>query len=491
MDTTLARRWRVPALIAALTALVVAAVWALSPAGRGGTPGAAATNPSASHPPKLVFQGGAALAPALRAAAGTADSASGSKIAAARGAYILEGTLGTGPRSSAVYRLATPTSEQVARLAAALGLPAPKRTADGWTATDKKHELHVQSAAGGNWYYGMAPECGPVAVEADTAAGGGAGDSATSYGCAVAASGVAVATPVCGDAASTCLADDSVDYVEPKTADDATVRKAAAAILAGANVQLEGARVSVQYGSISVDPLVRNLPTSGLQTSVSVDLDGNVQWANGWLGAVVEGDTYPLITAAQAFTQLQDQPQMGIMRCMPPDMPSDMESPATTATNGGIVPPDKTAASKPGAGASVSGDPGLVDPAVDGYPCGNYTPEPVTVTGATFGLSTQWLVDNAVLLAPSWLFTMKGSEQWPMPVLAIDPSYLGLPEPGEIGSIEPMPAEIGPATSSPANSGGGATAPGATPAEKGAMDPAGPSTTPSVKCNGGDVCVTG
>jgi hypothetical protein len=204
-------------------------------------------------------------------------------------------------------------------------------------------------------------------------------------------------------------------------ADDNTVRHAAAAILAGAGVALDGARISVGYGTITVNPLVDALPTVGLETSVSVDAAGTVQWANGWLGATVKGETYPVITAAQAFEKLQAQPRMYAMRCLAPE-PAAMPG-AEAGTN-----PAPDAPIAPSTSPSASPGTPVADPPSDiEMPCGGFTPPPMAVTGATFGLSVQWLSDNSSVLAPAWLFTTKDSESWPTPILAIDPSFIGAP----------------------------------------------------------------
>ena len=482
MDRSFTARWRIPALIAALTAIAVALVWLISPAGRNvlHSPGASgATTTSSARPPVLVFQSGGNARNAAPMAAAAAGGTS--KMMAPSGAYVLTGTLGTGPATASIHTLATPTADQVNRLAAAFGLPAAALAAGQWTATDGKHVLSVASTAGGNWWYGPKPDC------AD-------GDSKTTGNCAVRSGGGVASSP--GSSVASCPSPstkpcDDMGPVpapsEPPVTDEATVRRAAAAILAGAGVALDGARISVQYGSITVNPLIAGLPTVGVETSVSVDLDGKVGWANGWLGASVDGDTYPVITAQQAFDKLKDQPRMYSMMCMArepaagPGVPEVTTSPAPDAP-ASVLPKSAVAATPVGTkpsvgkpyssanpapdlpvsgGAATDSGPIMVDPPVD-MPCGGPSREPVSVTGASFGLSMQWLADERVVLAPSWLFTMKGSEQWPIPILAIDPSYLGVPDapttkglpPVETGVPDsPVPAPTPLGSTSPAFSG--------------------------------------
>jgi hypothetical protein len=426
MDHATAARWRVPALVAALTAIAIAIVWAVRPAG---THVARAT--AAGKPPVLKLLPGAADAPARLAA--VAENAA--KIAGPGGPYVLSGTLGSGPARAAVLGLGAPASADVDRLAAAFGLPAAKRGAGGWVATDGKHQLSVQASGGGNWWYGQAPDCADGDPESSGCAVSGAVVTAPD---AVAASGAGSATSSVGPPTGSTAVDGAKTPVGPATvsavatADDATVRRAAAGILAAAGVQLDRAHVVVQFGSLTVDPLVKGLPTSGVQTSVSVDPAGTVQWANGWLGALTDGDTYPLITAAEAFKQLEAQPRMMMLPCR--------------------------------MGTQAADDPAVGGPAVDIMPCTDFTPDPVEVTGGTFGWSAQWLADNRVVLAPSWLFTMKGTQDWPTAIIAIDPVYLtstGVPTGKGAGNPAPdAPTAVPGAV--PAGSGGSAPSPNAT-----------------------------
>ncbi|MDQ1727567.1 MAG: hypothetical protein QOK14_1612, partial [Frankiaceae bacterium] len=177
MDHAIAVRWRVPALVAALTAIAIAIVWAVRPA--------------ASHVAGATAAGKPAV---LKLLPGAADAPAG-MAAVPSGTYVLSGTLGSGPAHAAVLKLVSPTAADVNRLAAAFGLPAAKRGADNWVATDGKHMLSVQTSGGGNWWYGQAPDCadgdpessgcavsGAVVTAPDAVAASGAGSATSSVG---------------------------------------------------------------------------------------------------------------------------------------------------------------------------------------------------------------------------------------------------------------------------------------------------------------------
>src|SRR5207249_10766835 len=77
-------------------------------------------------------------------------------------------------------------------------------------------------------------------------------------------------------------------------------------------VDLDGARVRVDDGfsqwQVTVDPRVGGLPTVGYAGSVSVGPKGAVEAASGWLAQPVQGDEYPLVTAAAGLERLKRSP---------------------------------------------------------------------------------------------------------------------------------------------------------------------------------------
>jgi hypothetical protein len=139
-------------------------------------------------------------------------------------------------------------------------------------------------------------------------------------------------------------------------------------------------------GSAVLTPTVGGLEAFGLQTSVQVDRDGDLQGAGGFLGTPEKGDTYPLVTAQAAYDELP--PMMTAMLCP-------------------------------------------VGP--DGQGC--LPPQPTEITGAHLGLMLHGLADGGQALVPAWLFEVKGWTE-PLPVVAVQKQYL--PEP-EQPSAEPKP----------------------------------------------------
>jgi len=146
-------------------------------------------------------------------------------------------------------------------------------------------------------------------------------------------------------------------------------------------VGLDPSDARLDSWSAWVDRTVDGSQTVGLRTRVGVDATGSVTDASGWLGTLVRGDSYPLITAQQAFATLPAMPRM-MLACP--------------------VTPDGT-----------------------GCPA----PAPVAITGAHLGLTVHPLLDGGQVLVPAWLFEVRGSSD-PIAAVAVDPKYLPQPEPG-------------------------------------------------------------
>jgi hypothetical protein len=187
---------------------------------------------------------------------------------------------------------------------------------------------------------------------------------------------------------------------------EATVTTAAAAVLTAVGLDIADAQVTTTGygGSVTVDRRVGGLEAVGLTTRVDVDPTGAVTGASGWLGAAREGDSYPLISAQQAFDELPEVPRM-LMCPVGPDGKGCLE------------------------------------------------PAPVQVTGAHLGLSLQPLADGGQVLVPSWLFEVKGSSE---PVVGVAVQHRFLPTPSPVAptttvtdepapppsSVEPAPARV-------------------------------------------------
>jgi hypothetical protein len=174
---------------------------------------------------------------------------------------------------------------------------------------------------------------------------------------------------------------------------------------------------------VSVDPSVDGLTVSGFGTMVEVGPKG-VAMAGGWLSptehALKAVGTYPLRTAHDAFVGL------------------------------GLLPVPEIAC-------------------MVGKPC-PWT-DPVTITGATYGLMAAWEDGTRPLLVPAWDFTVAAGGT-PVVQGALDPKYVvngrspGGPGTSGSGSASTGPGvSVGPAGSSvPGSSGSGGSSvhPGAT-----------------------------
>lgn len=457
-------RWRVPAMAAIAVATILAVIWAL--AARGG------------EPPILRLQGAAAGGERVAAAddgAVASDAPAATRPAGSGGGFVLNGELPDGPDTGTVHRLTGASEDDVRRLAEALGLGPVTRDGDTWVASNDTHQLTVTVGNGSSWWYGFKPVdcvdqpdgaelCAPdVYVDpmpGDVDSGGGEDSAAGTRPADGEAAPAPVDGPVdvegfvCDDpAACTGPVDDgemgvsmvgapeagegemvitggdepvsSVPaYEEPVFADEETVRRAAAPIVAAAGVNLDDAVVRVEWGTLWVDPTVDGLRTVGLNTSVTVDEAGTVTWANGWLGGVEGADDYPLISAQEAFDALGAQMVLPMIACDEGPEPRPMD-------------PDLVG------GDAVAGTEMVA-------PCGPV--EPIEVTGVEFGYSVQWVDEGSTILVPSWLFMTEGNEAYPMAQIAVEPKFLGLPDPADLRG-EPEPA-VDPALVDPATGGG-------------------------------------
>jgi hypothetical protein len=182
----------------------------------------------------------------------------------------------------------------------------------------------------------------------------------------------------------------------PPLAKDLVVR-AAAPVLAALGLDVGDAVVTTSPygGSATLGPSVTGLRTVGLQTTVAVDRTGVLQYASGWLGRPSRGDSYPLVSAREAFDAL----------------------PA-------LVHPDLCRLRAAGEGGGCANAP---------------TPQ---VTGAHLGLLMQVLADHRQALVPAWLFDVRGSST-PVAQVAVAPRYLaaGTPQASDL----PLPSEVAPA----------------------------------------------
>lgn len=356
--------------------------------------------------------GGHASRP-LHLAAGRAATAPSLATAGTGVGYTLVGTLPSGtPADAAAWTLTSGSadSDLVARLAKALKAGTPVRTGSGWRAGG----LVVAGDDGQSWWFSP---CGADQGVASSTASSGVPAPAmssdpTSSGvvCSVATPGAVVSGTGSGGGSAGSPGFGIAPLppegpvagpVEPPAVAASVVRAAASAALAA--LGLSGGTVTTNGygGSVTVTRRVGGLETVGLTTRVDVDRKGVVLSANGWLGNASKADSYPLVSARNAFDAL---PQLRRLAMCP-------------------VGPD-------GKGCPL--------------------PAAIKVTGAHLGLSLQALTGTGQVLVPSWLFDVKGSAE-PLAAVAVQRQFLGGDEPTKepgTGSAEPLPdpGASGPAT---------------------------------------------
>ena len=321
-----------------------------------------------AHTPHVLRLAGSAAGSA--AARNAAPTSSG-------GAYRLTGDLPAGkPADAAAWMLpsgAGPASP-VARLAEALHVGTPVREGDGWRAG----ALNVTGEAGRPWYFSSCVPETPVASDPAIT---------SSVGCVMSSSvmssgqGSAVPGTVSSGTAAPASSPDSSPAPLPhqNTPSMEEVRAAAAPVLDAAGLAVAAARVTVfpGGGSAVVEPVLGSLQTSAWTTRIDVDEHGKVTGGTGWLAAPKKSDTYPLVTAREAFDGLPMPPR--IMSC--------------EVTPGG----------------------------------GCKEPAPTEVTGAHLGLTVAQLAGGGQVLVPAWLFDVKGSPD-PVAGVAVEATYLASSE---------------------------------------------------------------
>ncbi|MGW2086439.1 hypothetical protein [Streptomyces sp. NPDC001880] len=389
-DVTGHRR-RSPLAVASVAAAVLlagggGAYWAATAADGDGRSDGGADSGGRHTPPPLALDGraGAPTAPEVPSrgiAPGEPDPNGGRVV------YRVSGKLPEGPRTAAVQRAeGTVSAAEVARLAKALGLAGTPQTEGTYWKVGSDGDgsgpaLRVDKQAPGTWSFarygsGGTDNCPKKAVCSGENPAAGSNGSPVSESAARAA-----ATPVLKAAGQDGAALDSR--------------------------QLMG---SVRV--VNADPKVDGLPTYGWSTGIQVGPDGEVVGGSGQLKGLEKGDSYPVISAAEALKQL------------------NASAPGTHARAdiGGCATP-------------VPLDEGRNTPKVDcGTPTGAERPTTtVTVEKAVFGLSAQYVAGKRTLV-PSWIFSVRPAADGrgtTVSQVAVAPSHLAKDAPS---ATVPAPA---------------------------------------------------
>ncbi|WP_327167994.1 hypothetical protein [Streptomyces subrutilus] len=357
--------WAVGSIAAAvLLAGGGTAYWASTAHGDGGPGGR--TGDSAASAPRAA---GAPPAPGI--APGEPDPSGGGVV------YRADVKLPEAPASAPAFTASGEVaSAEVARLAAALGVPGtPRLSGESWLAGEAADgsgpRLTVTHKAPGTWnfsrFQGRPPGDGT---------GSGAGDSCVR------------GKDTCGPA-TLPGAGGGADAGPGTPVSEEAARAAAAPVLAAAGLAGAKADARLTEGAVrvvTVDPVVGGLPTQGWSTRVSVGADGAVVAAGGELRVPVRAAERPVTGAVEALARLNAR---------------------SGGAGGGTPAPSGCATSVPLEPDAAAGGPGPV-------PC-NPDPRPMkpprteTVTGAVFGLAPG-TVDGARGLVPAWLFAVAGRD---------------------------------------------------------------------------------
>ncbi|WP_432041295.1 hypothetical protein, partial [Streptomyces cadmiisoli] len=301
--------------------------------------------------------------------------------------YRATRTLPDGPDSAAVHRPAGKVTEaDVVRLARALGLEGtPVAEGQAWRLGGGDGQgpgLQVNQRAPGTWtfnrYVPGTDNCRSTTVCAEKPASG---------------------------------------RTEAHPVSEGEAKKAAAPVLKAVgqdDAKVDAGQVMGAQRVVNAAPEVGGLPTYGWSTAVTVGAGGEVVAGSGQLKAPEKGDTYPVVSAAEALKLMNAAqapgPRPGIGGCADP-VPLEDE-------------PTVSCERAPLASRAV--------PAT----------EPIEVEDAVFGLASHH-VQARQMLVPSWLFEVRApgaKDGFTVTYPAIEPEYLASPAP----SGQPSPRPTGP-----------------------------------------------
>ncbi|NEA03172.1 hypothetical protein G3I28_28220, partial [Streptomyces sp. SID10116] len=301
-----------------------------------------------------------------------------------------------GPESAAVHHArGEVTAAEVSRLAKALGVDGTPKSQDGTWKVGHSNDgsgpsLQVNKQAPGTWTYaghgtGGTDNClrGKPCSKSSVAPDGETGD--------------AVGEQAAKDAAAPVL--------KALGQDDA---------------KLDASQLMGAVRVVNADPKVDGLPTYGWSTGIQVGPGGDVVGGSGQLKVPEKGATYPVIGAQEALDRLNasgGDGRGGIGGCATPVPHTD----DMTKTEGGSGA--KQAPCEPSSEAPK--------------------PQPVAVSGATFGLATHF-VDGKQTLVPSWLFDVKpqgAKDTFTVTHPAVAPEYLTSPSTPETPDTPDTPKD--------------------------------------------------
>ncbi|WP_069885592.1 hypothetical protein [Streptomyces luteocolor] len=389
------RRSRLAVASVAATVLLIGgggAYFAATASGGGGDGGDGAPAGDGGAPPPLALDGykngdgaGNGRTGGSGGTGGTSGIAPGEPDPSGA-TYKATGKLPDGPDSAAVYHArGEVTRAEVAQLAEALGVTGTPTVQDGtWkVAPDKDGSgptLQVNKQAPGTWTYarhGM----------------GGTDNCPKGKPCS---------------GTSTAPNGDTGDAVGERAAKDAAAPVLKA--LGQDDAKLDARQLMGAVRVVNADPKIDGLPTYGWSTGIQVGSDGQVVGGSGQLKAPEKGATYPVIGAQETLDQLNSTAgdgRVGIGGCATP-VPHADDSTKAEGGDGAKQAPCEPSSAPP-------------------------KPQPVAISGATFGLATHFVAGKQTLV-PSWLFDVKpkgAKDTFTVTHPAVAPKYLTSPsDPG-------------------------------------------------------------
>ena len=192
---------------------------------------------------------------------------------------------------------------------------------------------------------------------------------------------------------------------------------------------------------------------SPITLSAGYGAEGALTWASGSLATPQPADDYPLVSIDAAVQRLNDESGQWMaymggaarMEAAGDAVTRVAPTPAVgapePATDAAIAPPATTGQ----VGEPVVIDQPVCDPATDCVIEEMPPLEPITIsfTDVTLDLTMQWAQDGTIWLLPAYTFTSPDMGQYT--VIAVDDSFIALPEP--LPMPEPLPAESVPVES--------------------------------------------
>jgi hypothetical protein len=340
--------------------------------------------------------------------------------------YRMAPPLAKPAESAPAYRLNEATKADAQRLAAAFGLGDVAEQDQAWTAGNDAGHLQVDRR--GNWWFG--PDKGDTGVASSPATG-----SVTRSATAVAADDAAIGecAPCPPDAICTMECKPPTRPIEPVRPQGmptpAEAESLARDIWDKAGIEVGKAKVDVQDGYstffVHFVPLVDGQQASGLEQSISIGPNKEIQYASGSVVRLDKLGDYPLVDTADAVDRLNNPPAYDTGGREPAPMPAEAREGSGTAVMVDPAPPSDSGSGSSGSSGSSGGssEPGA-PPTKEEVPVPApmpMPPEPMpepeprieNLTGVRLGLQF-----NGEALLPVYIFTTEsGGETWPVPAV--------------------------------------------------------------------------